>query len=221
MNDTNEKSKKRHSHHRRKSPNDFAREVTVLVVIAVVCTVAFVFAINKPACDFVHKLENAMPMQVRDLVIDDNQNYANLEKDDIGYGTLVGNVTVEKRGVNSPVYYGLNRASLRNGVGISSNGDKKPFISGKCEVIGGYDETYFKSLKFVQVGDKVAFTSKDKIISYKAVDCFVEAKEDIKADDYNCDLVLYSIYSNYSENSGKCFIVLLDKIGEEVNANEQ
>ena len=221
MNDTNEKSKKRHSHHRRKSPNDFASQVTVFTVIAVVCMIVFVFAINKPACNFVHKLEDKMPMQVRDLAENDSKTYASLEKGNINYGDLVANITIDKRGVNAPIYYGLERASFRNGVGVFGNDDRKPFIGKNCEIVGGYDEEYFKSLKYVKIGDKAVITSKDKIISYKVVDCFIADKGKNKAEDYKCDLVLYSIFSDYSENSGKCFYVLLDKTKEEVNANEQ
>lgn len=221
MNDTNEKSKKKHSHYRRKSPNDFAREVTVLTVIALVCMIVFVFAINKPACDFVHKLEEQMPMQVRDLAESDSKAYANLEKGDIKYGELVANITIDKRGVNAPIYYGLERASFRNGVGVLGDEGRKPFIGKKCEIIGGYDEEYFKSLKYVKIGDKAVITSKDKVIGYKVVDCYISDKGNNKPENYSCDLVLYSIFSDFSENSGKCCYVLLDKTKEEVNANEQ
>ena len=221
MNDTNEKSKKRHSHRRKKSPNDFASEVTVLVVISLAVMIICVLAINNTACDFVHKLENQMPMQVRDLVIDENSEYANLSKDELEYGALVANVTIEDRGVNAPIYFGLNRASLRYGVGVSGKDNQKPFINGKKDIVGGYDETYFKSLKYTQVGDKVTVTSKDKIIKYEVRECFEAEKGDKTAEDYNCDLVLYSIFSDYGEKNGKCFYVFLNKISEEVNADEQ
>jgi sortase (surface protein transpeptidase) len=221
MNDTNEKSKKRHSHRRRKSFNDFAREVTVLVVISLVAMIVCVFAANKTACDFVHKLESQMPMQVRDLIVEENGEYANISKDELQYGTLIANISIESRGVNAPVYFGLNRVSLRYGVGVSGKDNQKPFISGKKDIVGGYDETYFKSLKYVKIGDKVTVTSKDKVISYEVVDCFEAEKGDEKVNDYDCDLVLYSIFSNYSENGGKCFYALLNKTNEEVNANEQ
>lgn len=221
MNDTNEKSKKRHSHRRRKSFNDFAREVTVLVVISLVAMIVCVFAANKTACDFVHKLESQMPMQVRDLIVEENGEYANISKDELQYGTLIANISIESRGVNATVYFGLNRASLRYGVGVSGKDNQKPFISGEKDIVGGYDETYFKSLKYVKIGDKVTVTSKDKVISYEVVDCFEAEKGDEKVNDYDCDLVLYSIFSNYSENGGKCFYALLNKTNEEVNANEQ
>lgn len=221
MNDTNEKSKKRHSHRRRKSFNDFAREVTVLVVISLVAMIVCVFAANKTACDFVHKLESQMPMQVRDLIVEENGEYANISKDELQYGTLIANISIESRGVNAPVYFGLNRASLRYGVGVSGKDNQKPFISDEKDIVGGHDETYFKSLKYVKIGDKVTVTSKDKVISYEVVDCFEAEKGDEKVNDYDCDLVLYSIFSNYSENGGKCFYALLNKTNEEVNANAQ
>lgn len=221
MNDTNEKSKKRHSHRRRKSFNDFAREVTVLVVISLVAMIVCVFAANKTACDFVHKLESQMPMQVRDLIVEENGEYANISKDELQYGTLIANISIESRGVNAPVYFGLNRTSLRYGVGVSGKDNQKPFISDEKDIVGGYDETYFKSLKYVKIGDKVTVTSKDKVISYEVVDCFEAEKGNKKVNDYDCDLVLYSIFSNYSENGGKCFYALLNKTNEEVNANEQ
>ena len=80
------------------------------------------------------------------------------------------------------------------------------------------DETYFKSLKYVKSGDKVKVKTADKTIIYKAVDVFVGDEGDSRVKDYKNNLILYSIFSDYGENSGKCFYVVCEKTGEEVNA---
>ena len=69
----NEKSKKSHSRYR-KSPNDFAKTVIVFVVTAIIIIVGAIIAVNKPACNLVHKLEADMPIGIRDIEIDQSQN---------------------------------------------------------------------------------------------------------------------------------------------------
>ena len=69
----NEKSKKSHSKYR-KSPNDFAKTVIAFVVTAIIIIVGAIIAVNKPACNLVHKLEADMPIGIRDIEIDQSQN---------------------------------------------------------------------------------------------------------------------------------------------------
>ena len=75
-----------------------------------------------------------------------------------------------------------------------------------------------KNRKLIKSGDKVKVKTADKTIIYKAVDVFVGDEGDSRVKDYKNNLILYSIFSDYGENSGKCFYAICEKTGEEVNA---
>lgn len=218
MDNKNEKSKKRHSN-RRKSPNDFAKTVAIFVCVELIVVVGAIIGVNKSACDAVHKLEAAMPRSVMDLTVEPaGDKYVSLKSEKLDYGSYVADVVVEKRGIEVPVFYGINRACLRYGAGVSGDEKVSAFSDNESTAIVGYDETYFKSLKYVQSGDKVKVKTADKTISYKAIDTFIGDEGDSKAKKYKNNLILYSIFSDYGENGGKCFYVICEKTGEEVNA---
>ena len=218
MKNKNEKSKKRHSH-RRKSPNDFAKNIVIFVCIELIVVVGAIVGVNKSACDAVHKLEAAMPRSVMDLTVEpESEGYVSLKSDELDYGSRVADIIVEKRGIEAPVFFGINRACLRYGAGVSSDENANAFDDNINTFIGGYDESYFKSLKYVQNGDKIKIKTADKTISYKAVDTFVGNEGDSKVKSCKNNLILYSIFSDYGENKGKCFYVICKKTNEEVNA---
>lgn len=216
--DVNEKSKKKHKRH--SGGLTYFSTVAVFVLIGVVIGAGVLYGISTPAVALVHKAESAMSMKVRDLEIGENQDYAELGKSTAGitYGTLVANVTCEKRGVNADAYYGLNRVSMRNGVGIKQGADG--FFASSGTVIGGYDESYFSSLKYVKKGDIIKITAKDKTVSYKVTATALTEKGSKEISGSKNDLLLYSIYSDFSPESGKCFCVICEKTGEEAVTNE-
>lgn len=213
----NEKSKKSHSRYR-KSPNDFAKTVIVFVVTAIIIIVGAIIAVNKPACNLVHKLESDMPIGIRDIEIDQSQNILTpIDSESLAFGSYIANITCEKRGIEVPAYYGSNRVSFRYGAGVL-NDEKPPFSAGKNTFITGYDETYFMSLKYVQKGDKFVITTSDKTINYKVIDTFIGENNDSAAEKYNDNLILKSIFSDFGENSAKRLYVICEKTSEEVNA---
>lgn len=133
----NEKSKKSHSKYR-KSPNDFAKTVIAFVVTAIIIIVGAIIAVNKPACNLVHKLEADMPIGIRDIEIDQSQNTLTpIDSESLAFGSHIANITCEKRGIEVPVYYGSNRVSFRYGAGVL-NDEKPPFSAGKNTFITGY-----------------------------------------------------------------------------------
>lgn len=150
MENMNEKSEKKHSH-RQKSPNDFAKTVVIFVCVELIVVVGAIIGVNKTACNAVHKLEAAMPKSVMDLQINPNQDtYVSLDSKELDYGSFVADIIVEKRGIEAPVYYGLNRVSLRYGAGVSIDENANAFGDNANTFIAAYDETYFKSLKYVK-----------------------------------------------------------------------
>ena len=127
MENMNEKSEKKHSH-RQKSPNDFAKTVVIFVCVELIIVVGAIIGVNKNACNAVHKLEAAMPKSVMDLQINPNQDtYVSLDSKELDYGSFVADIIVEKRGIEAPVYYGLNRVSLRYGAGVSIDENANAF----------------------------------------------------------------------------------------------
>lgn len=92
----NEKSKKSHSKYR-KSPNDFAKTVIAFVVTAIIIIVGAIIAVNKPACNLVHKLEADMPIGIRDIEIDQSQNTLTpIDSESLAFGSHIANITCEK-----------------------------------------------------------------------------------------------------------------------------
>lgn len=202
---------------------NYFKTAVIFVLIAVIAIVCIVFSVNKSALAFVHKVEEALPMQVRDIEIDTDSDYISLEDDseNIEYGTLVANLSCENAGVNTSVYYGLNRVSLRYGAGVSGSDGSALFSQDGNTVIGGYDETYFMSLKYIEEGDTITVTTKDKILTYTVTETKIDVQGADGIDDSSGKLIVYSIYSDFSENSGNCFYVIAQKSGEEVIADEQ
>ena len=101
-----------------------------------------------------------MPKSVMDLQINPNQDtYVSLDSKELDYGSFVADIIVEKRGIEAPVYYGLNRVSLRYGAGVSIDENANAFGDNANTFIASYDETYFKSLKYVESVSSAKSTS--------------------------------------------------------------
>ncbi len=91
-------------------------------------------------------------------------------------GSLLGTVTCDRIGLNEKVYYGYNRVTARNGVGLS---DKSYlFGMGGTSKIVGYASSSFKTLYNVEKGDIIAVDSNLGTYEYKVYKYSVSEEEE-------------------------------------------
>lgn len=213
MSERSEK-KEKHSHKRKNIVKEYVLTNTIFIVIALAFAISALFAVFDPAAAFVHKVENACGMSIGDVEIDKSAAMTAYDENATQYGDYVADILCESRGLNTPVYAGINRVSARYGAGWSMKTDF--FASQGSAVAAGYDETYFASLKYIEAGDRITVTTAKGDLSYQVTDAYYEST-DLNVDDAQSDLVLYSSFSDFSENAGKCYYVFADKISGEGN----
>lgn len=213
MSEKSEKRKK-HRNKRKNIVKDYILTNIVFLAILLAVTVGVVFGALKPVTEVVHKAESEAGMKVRDISISEDAEMTSYSKESSKYGDCIAAVICESRGLNTPVYLGLNRVSARYGAGMS--GEESFFSEEGRAVVAGYDETYFGPLKYVEKGDIITVVTADGEINYKVKDAFFESSE-MNPESNNSDLVLYSSFSDFSESAGKCFYVFADKVSGEGN----
>ena len=186
------------------------------LAIGLIAMVIAITVVNKPATDFVHRVEKTLSMEIRDVEIKNSYSNSKDGKDNPEYGDLMGNVTIEGCGLNCNIYYGDNRVSYRNGAGFDEN--TAQFGTGKVSVITGFDETYFSALEYVQEGDIVTVTVGDERYSYSVTDTEYIDTDTMAYQSENMDmLVLRSICSDFSDHGGEYLYVFAQRIDGEGN----
>lgn len=214
MNDEKGRNK-RHKHKNHKITNavlEYAVKNGVHILIGLAVIIPAVFLLLNPVTSLVHKAEEKMPKTVRDVEIIFSAEPVDISNpDSVEYGSYIADIVCEKRGINTPVYFGLNRASMRYGIGLSGNG--AVFDDSQKTIAAGWDETYFSALKLVEKGDVFEVKTKNANLKYKVREAFYS---DSPQEAEGCDgqLVLYSIFSDFSDKNGKCFYVIADRVKE-------
>jgi LPXTG-site transpeptidase (sortase) family protein len=208
--------KKSKSSHSRGLFRNYFVYILSFLAIAVVITIIALLIVQKPATSFVHSLEDTFPMAIRDITLDDNTYPSDDEQSTYYYGDKVGNVTIENCGVNTDIYYGANRVSARQGVGLCAIDGSLDEANGAIE-IKGYDETYFSGLKYAQVGDIVTITTNSGAYEYRITEVkYIPSDKEAYKQDSDM-LVLCSIFSDFSQHSGEYLYVFCERVSEGVN----
>lgn len=213
--------------------NKYLIYIFSFLAIALAFTVIGLFIVNAPASNAVHQLEDSFKMRVRDVELDDSTYFPNVpdgaetENNETAFqvklGNKIANVSIESCGLNCGVYYGANRASMRNGAGLSavpeSIGSNGRLNNSSVLVIKGYDETYFSSLKYAEIDDIVTLDSNfSPAVQYRIVDAgYVSADVDPYDNEEKAMLVLCSICSDFSEHSGERYCVFARLMNGEGN----
>lgn len=111
-----------------------------------------------------------------DLSVDDSSNNKTGKDfiDSIRIGSLLGTVSCERIGLNEKVYYGDNRVSRRNGVGLNSK--SYLFGMGGPSKIAGYNSSSFKTLYNAKQGDIITVESNLGTFKYKVYKTTVAKK---------------------------------------------
>lgn len=195
---------------------DYIVYILSFLIISLAAVTALFFIAEEPATELVHKMEARNSMQVRDVVVNADGSYHDDEPDEYDvsspYGDKIGNVTIESCGVNSDIYYGSNRASMRYGAGFMSD-DYNLDNSTGIKIIKGYDETCFSGLKYAETGDTVTINTSAGKTEYRITDAKYISKSTQPYNSKNMDmLILCSIPSDFSEHSGERYYVFAEKI---------
>lgn len=114
-----------------------------------------------------------------DVSVDDSSNNKTGKDfiDSIRIGSLLGTVSCERIGLNEKVYYGDNRVSRRNGVGLNSK--SYLFGMGGPSKIAGYNSSSFKTLYNAKQGDIITVESNLGTFKYKVYKTTVAKKAEI------------------------------------------
>lgn len=198
---------------------DYVVYILSFLVVSLAAVIAVLFIAEKPVTEIVHKIEKQYEMQVRDITVNIDGSYQDCEPDEYDvcspYGDKIGNITIESCGVNSDIYYGSNRASMRYGVGFVSDDYDLDNGTG-VKVIKGYDETCFAGLKYAKIGDTVKINTAVGETEYRVADAKYIGKDTqpYNSKDINM-LVLCSIPSDFSEHGGERYYVFAEKIDGE------
>lgn len=117
-----------------------------------------------------------LTIDYNDVSVDDSFNNKTGKDfiDSIKIGSLLGTVSCERIGLNEKVYYGDNRVSRRNGVGLNSK--SYLFGMGGPSKIAGYNSSSFKTLYNVKQGDIITVESNLGTFKYKVYKTTVAKK---------------------------------------------
>ncbi len=117
-----------------------------------------------------------LTIDYNDVSVDDSSNNKTGKDfiDSIRIGSLLGTVSCERIGLNEKVYYGDNRVSRRNGVGLNSK--SYLFGMGGPSKIAGYNSSSFKTLYNVKQGDIITVESNLGTFKYKVYKTTVAKK---------------------------------------------
>ncbi|WP_296968806.1 sortase domain-bontaining protein [uncultured Eubacterium sp.] len=111
-----------------------------------------------------------------DVSVDDSSNNKTGKDfiDSIRIGSLLGTISCERIGLNEKVYYGDNRVSRRNDVGLNSK--SYLFGMGGPSKIAGYNSSSFKTLYNAKQGDIITVESNLGTFKYKVYKTTVAKK---------------------------------------------
>lgn len=150
-----------------------------------------------------------------DISVDDSPNDKTGKDfiDSIKIGSLLGTVTCERIGLNEKIYYGDNRVTMRNGVGLSNK--SYLFGMGGASKVAGYASSSFKTLYNAKNGDVIVVDSNLGTYNYKVYKTSLSEKTEKTNGDV---LVLATSKSGdaFASFSNEKFYVYA-KLTEEVN----
>ncbi|MBQ9531458.1 MAG: sortase [Eubacterium sp.] len=230
MNSKTEKSKtapesgKKHSKKSKKKKDrgiiPYITTPLIFCLISLVVVLPMLISFTNIAVKSVHNVQEKIPYGINDAVVHSERfDNKTLEYDveKIGLCEKVGVLRCERVGIDTEVFFGVNRVSLRNGVGLSAK-SKLNNNNSKLD-IAGYSSAYFKGLNNVKKGDVIVFETTDKIYEYEVVSNRVELSPEAK---YSTGMILScdkesKAFSAYNEK--KRYVVaeimsMKDKKGE-------
>lgn len=203
---------------RRNAVNEYAFKTASYLIIMLAVTIAAVFVLIDPVTELVHKVEAYVPMEVRDIVLDDSTYNISSDKKmsetEYKYGEKIGVITSDSFGLNSGIYCGANRVSMSEGVGLQKSDG---LIGGSdAIVIAGYMEGAFSPLEYAENGDLLNISTSYGNFTYKISSVQYLKDTDSSFNNSGSALVLCGICSDFSQHVGERLIVFADRADGEV-----
>ncbi|MBR7060235.1 MAG: hypothetical protein IKI34_00665 [Eubacterium sp.] len=197
-NSAKHRSSKSHSHSKMKKERGVIPYITnslIYVLISLVIILPLFIGFVNKSVDAVHNVQNSLTADFYDYEVYserfDNKTLSYSEGK-IGICEKVGVLKCESVGINQNVYFGINRVSLRNGVGLST--ESKFGESDSKLILAGYSIGALKGLSNIQEGDTVSFETTDKIYEYTVLSNVLGEY----SEDDNANLVVSCDDKNYA-----------------------
>ncbi len=198
-------------HHKRKNIfGAYISKILIFLGIALAGTLLVLFFAMPTVSSYVHKAESAYGRSVNDISLDESFTPASLEAppeaESLEAGKKLAVIKCDEVGLNAPVFYGAERASMRKGGGFYSKDSL--FGEGGRSYVAGYIETYFAPLKYISVDDEIKVTTEYGEFKYSVTDVYEGATGEYPSAENGDTLVLAGIYPMLSDKYGSALYVV-------------
>ena len=185
----NTSDKKKHKTKKHYTVLPYFKKAILYVLVSMILFVPVSALLMSRAVSTVHQAQTVMTKSANELELDNSYEKCDysqfLEK--ITVGKRLGTISCENAGICENVYYGINRACMRNGVGLNRN--SYLFGEGGCTQIAGYPSSSFARLGNVSVGETINVDTFWGSFEYKVIS--VESAKSVSTPEYD-SLILAS-----------------------------
>ena len=215
----NKKSKKKRAK-RERGMIPYITTPLIFTLISLIIVLPLLFSFLNFAVKTVHNAQQVLSIDFNDKTVDstrfDNKTLE-YDNDKIGVCEKVGVLKCESAGISSDVYYGINRVSMRNGIGL---GNESIFSGYKSKLnLAGYSTAALKGLNNVKVGDIIVLETTERVFEYQVVENSVTVSP---SNNYSSGVIIscdenskaFSAFSNEKRYVVGAFKSVRDKKGE-------
>lgn len=213
------KTKTKHKKHKRKkhfTVYPYLNYSFAFVLISMVVVIPILVIGLNSAVNTVHNAQKVLVRDLYDWSLDNTYEEKNESNylEDIYNGKLIGTVSCSRAGIYEKVYYGTNRVTMRDGVGMSN--DSYLPGNGGCTNIAGYVSSSFKGLYDVNKGDVIVLETYWGTFKYSITDMY-EADSQKETEGDTITLATFTSTDAFACQNGKMLYVVGDLISKEVN----
>jgi len=161
----------------------YFRTPLTFVLVALVLLVPLSTVLYSQAVRAVHKMQEVLVIDYSELEVSETryetykESKRGMEKAELKPCEKIGVLRCDNCAVNTPVYYGINRVSLRNGAGLSAD-SRLPSEGGEIGIAANVS-TYFKALSNVKEGDIFTFETSGGTYRYTVIETYVSDSADV------------------------------------------
>lgn len=192
--------------------NVYISKILIFLLIALAVSAIAIIAVRPIVTKYIHKAEEAYSIDTDDIVTVDNSFSPNSldsmpSAKDYGYGKKLAVMTCDRIGLNTSVYSGSIRTSMRYGVGIST--EYSLFGGEGVSFVTGYAQADFEPLENIEEGDVIEVVTEYGTYHYTVDNILTAKSNEIKLDKYSKGtLVLSAIEPMISDEWGNSLVVV-------------